>query len=238
MKKAEIVENKEDYKDLYAGKRCFILGNGPSLNNTDLSLLADEYTFGCNKISMLYEKRSWHPSFYVMVSSDIWRHDWLLATNKNVEMGIPCFLNKRNKLINTTTENFYKEVEELSNVYLIDAEGGRKGYPYKDNQWSYDPMKKATKHGTILTTCIQLAAYMGFREIYLLGCDLGFNGPNCNFDPNYNPGQFDPNGDVHSHEAHVLAKRMTEAQGVSIFNATVGGSLEVYKRKNYQELFV
>ena len=140
MKKAEIVENKEDYKDLYANQRCFILGNGPSLNKTDLSCLSDEYTFGCNKISMLYEKRNWHPSFYVMVSSDIWRHDWLLATNKNVEIGIPCFLNKRNRLINTTTENFYKEIADLRNVYLIDAEGGRKGYPYKDSQWSNDPM--------------------------------------------------------------------------------------------------
>ena len=237
MKKAEIVENKEDYEGLYDGQRCFILGNGPSLNDTDLSMLSNEYTFGCNKISLLYEKRSWRPSFYVMVSSDIWRHDWLFATNKNVEMGIPCFLNERNRRINSTTEHFYKESDDLSNVYMIDAEGGRRGYPYKDNQWSYNPMKKATKHGTILMTCIQLASYMGFKEIYLLGCDLGFSGPNCNFDPNYNPAQFDPNGDIHSHEAHVLAERMTRKMGVSVFNSTIGGSLEVYPRKNYEELF-
>ena len=237
MKKAEIVEKKEDYKDLYKGQRCFVLGNGPSLNDTNLDLLKDEYTFGCNKITMLYEDRKWHPSFYVMVSSDIWRHDWLSATWKNVEMGIPCFLNKNHRNINTTTSNFYDSVGNLPHVYLIHAEGGRKGYPYSDRQWSTNPMEKATKWGTILMTCLQLAAYMGFKEIYLLGCDLGFNNPNCNFDPNYNPSEYDPNGDIHSHEAHVLSKRMTKKMGVEVYNATIGGSLEVYPRKDFEELF-
>ena len=35
-------------KDKYKGERCFILGNGPSLAKTDLSLLRNEYTFGLN----------------------------------------------------------------------------------------------------------------------------------------------------------------------------------------------
>lgn len=240
MKTPKIVENVSDYHDLYKGKRCFILGNGPSLNQTDLSLLKDEYTFGCNKISLLYEKRHWHPSFYVMVSSDIWRLDWLDAVRKSIDLDIPCFL--RDVYINETIENFYQTARALDNVYFLNCEGARKGYPYPDSYWSYDISKKSTKWGTILLTCIQIATYMGFEEIYLLGCDLGFSkadqGEIVNFDPEYNPVNYDSNGDRHSYEAHVLAKRMTEKVGTKIFNATVGGSLEVYPRKNYSELFV
>ena len=231
MKKAKIVEKKEHYKNLYEGQRCFILGNGPSLNKTNLDLLRDEYTFGCNKISLLYTARNWHPSFYVMVSSDIWRHDWLFSTSESVKLGIPCFLNKEHTTYNQTVKSFFDDCKKLNSVYKIRVVGGRKGYPYADGCWSSDPMATATKWGTILLTCFQLAVYMGFKEIYLLGCDLGFAPGTSNFDPKYNPTHFDKHGDIHSHEAHVLAKRMTEKAGVKVYNATVGGSLSVYPRK-------
>ena len=237
MKKAKIVKDKKDYKGLYEGQRCFILGNGPSLNETNLDLLKDEYTFACNKISLLYEKRKWHPSFYVMVSSDIWRYDWLISANQSIELGIPCFLNSEHHTYNNTVKSFFDHCKKLDNVYTIRSTGGRKGYPYGDECWSYDPMETATKWGTILLTCFQLAVYMGFKEIYLIGCDLGFQPGTSNFDPNYNPVNYDPHGDIHSHEAHVLAKRMTEKSGVKVFNATIGGFLDVYPRKNFEELF-
>jgi hypothetical protein len=238
MKKAKIVKNKKEYKGIHKGERCFILGNGPSLNKTNLDLLRDEYTFGCNKLSLLYEKRNWHPSFYVMVSSDIYRYDWLLSANKNVELEIPCFFNSDSVDINSTTKSFFNDCKKLDHVYMIKSTGGRAGYPYPDEYWSNNPMETATKWGTILLTCIQLAAYMGFKEIYLLGCDLGFGPTTSNFDPKYNPIKYDPLGDIHSHEAHMLAKRMTENVGVKIFNASVGGALHVYPRKKLEELFV
>ena len=37
-------------KDIHKGERCFIIGNGPSLNKLDLSKIKDEYTFGVNAI--------------------------------------------------------------------------------------------------------------------------------------------------------------------------------------------
>ncbi len=42
------------YQNLYNGKRCFVIGNGPSLKNTDLSLLKDEYAFGMNRIYLAF----------------------------------------------------------------------------------------------------------------------------------------------------------------------------------------
>ncbi len=54
----------------YQGERCFIIGNGPSLNDLDLSKLAKEYTFGMNKIYLLYDRIDWRPSFYTLLD---WR---------------------------------------------------------------------------------------------------------------------------------------------------------------------
>ena len=44
----------EVYRDLHRGKRCFVIGNGPSLKQTDLSLLKNEFTFGLNRIYLLF----------------------------------------------------------------------------------------------------------------------------------------------------------------------------------------
>ena len=240
MKKAQVVAKVSDYKNLYQGERCFILGNGPSLNKTNLQLLQNEYTFGCNKISLLYEKRNWHPSFYVMVSSKINESDWCDAVIKNLDIGIPCFLSDKNYLAKAN-HSFFKTSQKYENIYHLNCVGGRKGYPYPDEFWSDNIEKKCTKWGTILLSCIQIAVYMGFRKIYLLGCDLGFknhtNGIPVNFDKDYNPNDIDLNGDNHSTHAHILAKRMCDRIDVKIYNATVGGSLEVYPRVNFTEIW-
>jgi FkbM family methyltransferase len=114
--------------------------------------------------------------------------------------------------------------------------------------------------GTVTFTCIQLAYYFGFREIYLIGVDADYkipadaevvgrtgvseldmksDDPN-HFDPNYFGKGFrwhDPNVD-RMLAAYAEAKRVTEASGASrIYNATVGGKLEVFPRVSYDELF-
>src|SRR5574341_209049 len=41
-------------RDSHKGKRAFIIGNGPSLRQTDLSKLRNEFTFGMNRIYLLF----------------------------------------------------------------------------------------------------------------------------------------------------------------------------------------
>ena len=43
------------FRNIHKDEDCFIIGNGPSLNKMDLGLLNDYYTFGLNKIYMLFE---------------------------------------------------------------------------------------------------------------------------------------------------------------------------------------
>ena len=41
-------------QDIHKGERCFIIGNGPSLKQTDLTKLKNEYTFGLNRIYLAF----------------------------------------------------------------------------------------------------------------------------------------------------------------------------------------
>ncbi len=61
-----------ELKDRYRGKRCFLIGNGPSLRIEDLDKLHEhhEITFACNKIYNVFRNTEWRPDFYVMM--DVW----------------------------------------------------------------------------------------------------------------------------------------------------------------------
>ncbi len=53
------------FRNLHAGERCFVIGNGPSLAIADLERLTGEVTFASNKIYLLFEQTPWRPSYYV-----------------------------------------------------------------------------------------------------------------------------------------------------------------------------
>ena len=61
---------KKNLKDLYKlknsqfGKRCFIIGNGPSLKKQDLTLLKDEFSFVTNHFINHKDLKAINPNFY------------------------------------------------------------------------------------------------------------------------------------------------------------------------------
>ena len=62
----------KDYKDKHKNERVFLLGNGPSLAETDLNLLKKENTIAMNRISMIYDKyKDWRPTYYFFCSSEV-----------------------------------------------------------------------------------------------------------------------------------------------------------------------
>ncbi len=57
-------------KDIHRGERCFIIGNGPSLKQTDLSRLKDEFTFGMNRFYLMFP--SWGSPPPISCRSTAW----------------------------------------------------------------------------------------------------------------------------------------------------------------------
>lgn len=59
-------------KNRYKNKRCFVIGNGPSLKLDDLNKLKNEFTFASNKIYKIFNQTDWRPSFYFAEDSLIY----------------------------------------------------------------------------------------------------------------------------------------------------------------------
>lgn len=233
----------------YQGKRAFLIGNGPSLARTPFDQLQGEYTFAMNRIALLYDKVNWRPSFFVCTTTNIARPEWREDILRTISLGIPSFC----------WNNLNEYIPPHSNVIDINCTHGKEVVSYApDEWWSYDVSQRVCKFGTSLLVALQIAVYMGFNPIYLLGCDLGFetNGnkltlnilisnvlrrltgqqrissPDPNhFDPSYGtPGCAPETLNINMLAAHNLALRATERIGVKIFNATLGGELEISPR--------
>lgn len=167
---SELLAGNTRFKDIHKGKRCFILGNGPSLRDQDLSLLADEITFTVNKITYMegFEsiKSNYHfwadPSFFESIV-DEQAFAESIAMMKKVALfreDIECF----------APAWFYENTIKMGldkslNMNYFDATGPEMPPVHVDftNRISWVC--------TVIHAAIYLAIYMGFSEIYLLGCE-------------------------------------------------------------------
>ena len=79
----------KNYKDLHVGKRVFLIGNGPSLANTNLDLLKDEISIAMNRVSLIYDKNpKWRPTYYLFsstnVKNSVWGNDWITSVENAI----------------------------------------------------------------------------------------------------------------------------------------------------------
>ena len=224
-----------DYKDIHKGKRCFIIGNGPSLNDTDLNLIKDEYSFAMNRVGLIYEKTEWRPTYFVCPTGNSQRDNWKVDILKSVKLGIPCWF---------WNQDYNKKLySENKNIIYVDckhhhesAEALLENTPV---EWfSTECDKWVSKYGTSLTVATQLAYYMGFSEIYLLGCDLGFNSKSHHFSEKYDVGGSIPMAslDPVMSSGHILMKKASDKLGFKIYNASKGGVLEIHERVDYEDI--
>ena len=221
----------------YSG-RIFLVGNGPSLNETPLDkmYMQGEYTFAMNNISRIFPKTVWRPSFYFAVSSNLKKKARQRYFFEPSYLNIPCFIER----------GWQGVYPDRPNVYFIYC-------PYMKSEtnmaiWSKDCSVITGRHATSMYSVMQIAVYLGFTELYLVGCDLGYASfkkgekDPSHFDENYWEGlhPFTKEQAVKENNnmtrAHEYAKKMLEESGITIKNATVGGELEVYERVDVHEL--
>src|SRR5215211_3689996 len=66
----ESIKRLGKLKDVHKGKRAFIIGNGPSLKQTDLSKLRDEITFCMNRFYLAFPELGF-PATYLCITNDL-----------------------------------------------------------------------------------------------------------------------------------------------------------------------
>ena len=216
------------YKNIHSGADCFIVGNGPSLNKIDLGLLNRYYTFGLNKIYLMFDKTEFRPSYHVAVNPLV-----IEQSVKEFE-GLSCdtFLSYR------PSRHIIKKHEHINFIMT----GGPVAF-------SQDLVGEINEGWTVTYVAMQIAFYMGFKNIFLIGVDHNFvvNGePNekqlltdsdvNHFDPNYFGGKLWHLPDLEGSElSYRLAKFFFERDGRCISDATIGGKLQIFPKISFED---
>ena len=234
-------EQIRQFKNKHVGQRCFVVATGPSLNLEDLLTLKEhnELTISMNSIYKGFENTDWRPKYYVATDP---KTDYLMKSIDNMNVDY--------KFIADRAENFWKH-EHADNVFKIHIkyiEGGR------DLPFSEDLVKCFYSAGNVTYNCLQLAVYLGCKDIYLLGVDFSniqyAKGKQTHFVKDYSDdidvhnGRYVGEGIVTDDEAvqwqgrtYEAAKKYADSHGIKIYNATRGGKLEVFERVDFDSLF-
>jgi hypothetical protein len=246
-------------KGMYAGRRCFIAGNGPSLAHTPLGLLESEYSFGMNKIADIFPNTPWRPNFFIAVANGITFPSMTSAYIKAVEEAKNyAFVNAQNlKYVSTLEHGWNKTTYHIPrNVIPVTVTFKHRTPCYDLQVWSDDISESVSKDGSSMFAAMQIAVYLGFNPLYLIGCDLGIRA--WDYDEEDDPNHFSPgywgklkirnkpykltesyarNTQSHIIMGHRTAKSACELRGIEVYNATLGGEMEIYPRVDFMELF-
>ncbi len=238
-------ERLNGLRDRHRGERCFIIGNGPSLNETDLGLLADEYTIAVNGIFYKYDEIGFKSTFFVVED----RH----VVNDNLDR-----INEIDYSIKFFPSRYAKTVRKTADTYFLptDFQFYDPACPnFEVPRFSTDAAEVIYAGQTVTYLNFQLAYHLGFTEVYLIGVDFSYTIPETALvdgatitsvedDPNhFHPDYFGEGKKWHDPKLHNClkvfeeAKRAYEADGRKIYNATVGGKLELFDRVDYASLF-
>lgn len=212
----------------YKDKRCFIVCTGPSLTLEDVERLQGEYTFSMNSITKIFPRTNWRPTFYLIQDE---------AGYLKLEKDLQTY-----KLENRFVSDMLMDQLKLKEKFIIypfdvlnhppNGIHMAPRYFFSDNAYSiiYDGF-------SVTYSAMQLAVYMGFKEIYLIGCDCDYSGEKKHF-VNYDSQRTftPPASEQNMISAYRMAKKYADTHGIRICNATRGGKLEVFKRVNFDEL--
>lgn len=237
--------------DSYRGRRCFIMGSGPSLNKMNLDRLKDESVWGMNRCSLLFDRISWRPAFYTAVDTRV----------------VPDNSKEINQLIKELPKTLFffpvdfclcKVLFSAPNTYWYNEIAFDDG-DLPDGYFSASVPDFVRATTTVTAAAMQIAVFLGFNPIYLIGCDTDYRVPDSvqyededlnlivgtsnddvsHFDPAY----FGTGKKYHQPRPERMifgyeqARKVCDRLGVKILNATTGGKLEVFPRVEFNSLF-
>lgn len=218
----------ECFKNIYCGKRCFIVATGPSLTTEDLNTLHKnkEICFSVNGVFGAFDKTEWRPDYYVVGDPDAalkWKERIIEEDIKEKFIADKAWIFNDNEM----RSNMHRW-----HIFRVLSEG-------KMPKFSDDFARGTYAGWTIVYDgALQLAAYMGFSEIYLIGVDCNYQQGGQN---NYFYKENKKDNIDHRENEMILAYRAAEqyakAHGIKIYNATRGGMLEEFERVDFDDLF-
>jgi len=237
----------EKYRDIHKNKRVFLIGNGPSLADTDLDLIKNEISIAMNRIPLIYNKnKSWRPTYYLFSSTNVkpekpWHLKWKSSVIEAVsEKKTTPFISETLRS-HIDPRGVYNNIKWFSSMseYKPDASGN-----ISEKCFSKNIIDRIDKSGTTMNLALQIAYFMGFNEIVFLGADLGWkkdlatnNDPN-HFHKEYTadiPRPYKANNQMRN--IHSLAYKIFKERNkdIKFYNASLSTVLDVYPIIDYKD---
>ncbi len=224
----------DEYYNKHKDERCFIMANGPSLAKMDLSFLKNEITFGMNRIYLLFDQIEFLPTYYVSINGLVIEQ----FANDIQKLPMPKFLNWSKRNVFDQKDSSFLFLKLSLNPILTFQKS------------LFSPLSIG---GTVTYITLQIAFFMGFKEVILIGLDhnYNFNGnPNIvqvrrteldenHFAPNYFPKgiKWQTPDLLHSEQAYRLARINFEKDNRRIIDATNDGKCQIFDKENYLSFF-
>ena len=219
------------WRNKLRGRKAIILCNGPSLNKVDFKALEKSgiFSFGLNKINLLFSKTSFRPSVIVSVNPYVMEQNAKFYNTTD----LPLFLDSKGR----------KFIRFRKNVHFLHGTRGLRKFA-KDCSFSI------IEGTTVTFVAMQLAFHMGFTKVGLVGCDHSFatKGPANQIvsagkmDKDHFDSRYFINGNtwqlpdlLASEIQYDTARNMFEENGRKLLNCTVGGILEILERQPLEE---
>lgn len=229
------------------GKRIFLVGNGPSLNDMNLDLLEGEDSMAMNRINLLYPNTKWRPNYYLFCSSNCEHGEWGKKWSNSIlnacseEKTIPIIWKKFQSSIQRNGGGILPE----KTIWLNSMSENKIG---SDLQFSTNAFERLDKSGTTMNVALQLAYYMNYEEVYIIGCDSNWitakntmkteEGDINHFHPDYHAFIGDGNHEFwRMNTTHLTASKYFKNAGKKIYNAGYNSAITAYEKKNFDELF-
>jgi len=217
----------KDMKNKYKGKRCFVIATGPSLTIEDLELLKDEYTFGMNSICLAYDKTDWRPTFFGVQDKKVYEIIKEKLDEEVITFLPGSLIGKEyvgDNVVPFPCNSYYHDFELRYDICLF-------------SRFSDDCYRIVYDGYSITHSLLQIAIYLGFDEIYLLGADCNYvAGEKHHF---IEHGHSDPKY-LTAGERNIVSyetvKEFAINHGIKIYNVTRGGMLDVFERKTLEEV--
>lgn len=218
----------EVYKGIHCGRRCFIIGTGPSLRISDLDRLREsgDICISVNGIFRAYDSTDWRPDYYLM--------------------------GDRNRFEDLKGELLGRY--QVKNMLVTDT--CLRGRSFPEFQWYHQSFLHLSPScpplfsddfahgvyagGTITYDCLQFAFYLGCKEIYLYGVDFDCGEKEVHFVDAYSGFSTPMSARLYEQSraqlAYETAERKARESGIRIYNASRRSKLDVFERADFDEV--
>lgn len=228
-----IYENEENLnrilslKDKHKDQRVFIIGTGPSLNETNFDLIKNEILFGVNTLYKGIDKFRIQPQYYGCTDPVTWRlyGEDMLKLNTTLFIAGLVTVNDYMK-----KQDHYEAIQKQTPIWLKHL-----GAVWISKEISTDLTKGVYNGDTVIIDIpLQACFYLGFSEVYLLGCDCDYS-----LQKHFYAGEDKLKGEMHYDRvfpSYEVCKHVYESHNRKIINCGTNGKLSIFERVSLEEI--